>query len=499
MNGTTGSRGIEHVFVLMLENRSFDHMLGFSYITGTDAATGKPTTTNGLTGSESNDYGSNTYKVNPGASRVMPADPPHDFPNVLDNFCGPTAKYPKGGPYPPINNSGFVDSYARSSSVAGAAPGEVMKCFGSDQLPVLNALAREFVICDNWLASMPGPTWPNRMFLHAASSNGLDHTPSNAELVEWETFGYGFKNGTIFDRLKAKGIRRRLYAGDHFPMVAALKGIGVFDIRPYDDQNHYFVNDLKADSYPYTYVFIEPSYDVLHEYKAGSSQHPLADVHAGEQLIKTTYDAIRQSKFWNSSLLIVTYDEHGGFYDHARPSAKAAPPGDTVPGSRYNTYGYAFQDYGPRVPAIVASPLIPKNLIDHRLYDHASVPKTLEDLFGMSPMTARDAAAAPLSSLITLTTPRTDTPGSMPNPAAMPAMALTARAAVETPVTRPMDPVDDGILPGAIHSALHQDLEISPPAERKAILARVGAIKTRGDAMQYLQEVGQKIEKARAQ
>lgn len=493
-----GSRGIQHIFVLMLENRSFDHLLGFSKITGNDAVTRKPTTADGLTGSESNTYGNTTYKVAAAADSRMPADPPHDFLNVVQQLCGDSRKYIPGMPYPPVDNSGFVAAYAGVDSKSGANPGEIMRCFGPDQLPIVNALAREFVLCDNWRCSMPGPTWPNRMFLHAASSSGLDHTPSNLELVEWEATGYGFKNGTIFDRLNAKGITRRLYAGDHFPMVAALKGISVFDIRMYDD---HFAKDLQSATYPFTYVFIEPSYDVLNKYRASTSQHPLANIHRGEHLIKSTYESIRKSRYWESSLLIITWDEHGGFYDHTKPSVKAVPPGDTVPGSKYNIHKYTFQDYGPRVPAIVVSPLIDKNLIDHRLYDHSSVPKTLEEMFGLAAMTERDKAAASLASLITLSKPRTDTPLTLPKVAGPSLLGIVEEKAGElgeAMAARFEDTVNDGTLPGVIHSALRQDLEISAPEAREPILARARSIHTRGEAMKYLGEVRQKIDVARA-
>jgi phospholipase C len=161
----------QHVFVLMLENRSFDHMLGFSGITGTDAETGQATKINGLSGSESNVFDGQTFLAGSPAPENLPADPGHEFENVLEQLCGPGATYPPGGPYPDINNSGFVASYAGTHGRGD--PGDIMKCFGSDQLPVLNALAREFVVCDNWHASVPGPTWPNRIFVHAASSGGL--------------------------------------------------------------------------------------------------------------------------------------------------------------------------------------------------------------------------------------------------------------------------------------------------------------------------------------
>ncbi len=232
MSGNAAKLGIEHVFVLMLENRSLDHMLGFSGITGTDAQTNQPTQVNGLTGNESNTFNGQQYTVTRGADYRMPLDPNHEFTDVLQQLCGPGATYPKAGAYPPVNDSGFVSSYAASGG--SNAPGEVMKCYTPDQLPVLHALAAEFVVCDNWQASMPGPTWPNRMFIHAASAAGLDHSPTTAEIVEWESIaGFSFPNGDIFDRLKTAGVTRCLYGGDDFPMVAALKGISLGDIRQY--------------------------------------------------------------------------------------------------------------------------------------------------------------------------------------------------------------------------------------------------------------------------
>src|SRR6516162_8007561 len=128
----------EQVFVLMLENRSFDHLLGFSGITGTDAETGQPTAVSGLSGSESNLYNGLPYTVTRPADWTMPADPGHEFTDVLVQLCGPGAVYTPGGPYPPVNNSGYVDAYAGSGG--GSTPAEIMKCFGPEQLPVLTGL-----------------------------------------------------------------------------------------------------------------------------------------------------------------------------------------------------------------------------------------------------------------------------------------------------------------------------------------------------------------------
>jgi phospholipase C len=485
----------QHVFVLMLENRSFDHMLGFSGITGTDAETGQATKINGLSGSESNVFDGQTFLAGSPAPENLPADPGHEFENVLEQLCGPGATYPPGGPYPDINNSGFVASYAGTHGRGD--PGDIMKCFGSDQLPVLNALAREFVVCDNWHASVPGPTWPNRIFVHAASSGGLDHSPSTAEILLWETLsGFSLPNGTIFDEMSRKGVRWRLYAGDDFPMVAALKGIQLTLVHPY----HEFTQDVARQDYPASYTFIEPSYNVLEDYKCSTSQHPKDGVSLGESLIKSTYEAIRASPVWKSSLFIITWDEHGGFHDHAAPPP-AAPPADLPPGSQHNQFGFTFDRYGLRVPAVVISPLIPRNLIDHRLYDHASIPATVEDAFGLTALTARDANANRLTPLASLSAARSDAPITLPEPrpatdGCTPFAGAAMRPALPA-LARPTESANDGNVPTILYAALRSDLALSPASERNAIMARFGAIKTRADARAFVDGVREKLAASR--
>lgn len=441
---------IKKVFVLMLENRSFDHMLGFSGISGTDAQTGQPTTINGLTGKEFNSYDNQDYLVTQPADYVMPVDPGHEFPDVVEQLAGEGATYPFGGTYPTVNNSGFVASYVAASAGSGTnSPGEIMKCYSASQLPVLNALAKDFAVCDNWFAAMPGPTWPNRFFLHAASSGGLDHSPTTVEIAKWVASlgnGFDFPNGTIFDRIgnDSSLFGWRIYRGasspkvGSIPIAAGMNGISLADTVYYDQ----FAQDIASASYPWEYTFIEPNYgDVTdNTYSGGTSQHPMDNVTNGEALIKATYEALRNSQFWEESLLIITWDEHGGFYDHVAPSATVAP-GDTSPGSAYNQYGFTFEQYGPRVPAVIVSPYIQANIIDHRAYDHSSVPATLEELFGLQPLTQRDAAANSVLSLVTLDQPRTDTPTKLPEPAAAP-------DAVRRKAPNLSESINSGNLPG---------------------------------------------------
>jgi phospholipase C len=490
--------GIEHVFVLMLENRSFDHMLGFSNIHGTDADTQQPTAVRGLTGTESSVYHGHTYTVQRGAANVMAADPGHEFEDVLTQMCGEGATYASGGAYPTVTNAGYVAAFAKGGA---ADPSAVMACYTPEQLPVLNALAREFAVCDNWCASLPGPTWPNRMFAFAASSAGLDHSPSDSDIARWELApggGFEFPHGNIFQALARAGRKYRIYAGDHFPMAAALKGISIVSsIREYEHFDH----DVHDPAYDASFTFIEPSYDVFNDYRDGTSQHPLGNVVRGEALIKLTYESIRKSPLWPSSVLIVTWDEHGGFYDHAVPQRQphAVAPEDTQPGSEFNQHGFTFEQFGPRVPAIVVSPLIPRNLIDHRPYDHSSIPATIERVFGLDALTRRDAVAGGVNILASLSAARTDAPMTLPAapPEAMARVVATHRVA-DAAIARPAASVNGGNLPAILASAVRQDMELSTPAERAAIEARVRTIKTREQAREYMEQVEEKIRTRRA-
>ena len=395
---------IQHVFVLMLENRSFDHLFALSGIPGINVATSK----------DMNTCGGTVYAFGDGAPVQMPADPGHEFTDVLEQLCGAGVPYQRGQAYPAINNSGFVSNYATTKDDGTPAQaneaGEIMR--GADirtQSPALYQLANEFVLCDSWHSSLPGPTWPNRYFLHGASSAGLDHSPTSAEMSEWECVdGFPYPKGSIFDVL-GKG-NYRIYQDDcgsalgRVPQVASIRGISFFDI---DDLSH-FENDL-AGGYTARYTFIEPGYgDIVHDtYEGGSSQHPMDGLSGGDQLVARVYNAIRKSPLWENSLLVILYDEHGGFYDSAKPG-KAVSPNDGADPS-LNTNGFLFDVYGVRVPAIVVSPWVARGHVDHTAYDHSSVLATIERLFKLPALTDRDKHANDLLSLIT-TTCRADCP-----------------------------------------------------------------------------------------
>jgi len=278
------------------------------------------------------------------------------------------------------------------------------------------------------------------------------------------------------------------------PQVSALKGV-VYKVNTNDFSS--FASDLQGP-YPYAYTFIEPNYgDVTGgSYEGGSSQHPMDSVAGGEGLIKATYEAIRNSPVWERSLLIVTYDEHGGFYDSVQPSA-ATPPGDGSPNDlSINSGGFLFDWLGVRVPAVIVSPLIPQGQVDHTAYDHASVAATLEALYGFSPMTKRDAGANNVLHLLSLPSPRSNCPTQLPNPATQVRSARPAATATTDASPLPKSGNVQGFL--QILAKTDAALTRGDPVEAQAVKDRVAGITTVGEAETYAREVVAKAKQARA-
>ncbi|MEZ5943323.1 MAG: alkaline phosphatase family protein [Planctomycetaceae bacterium] len=485
--------GVSNVFVLMLENHSFDNIFAFSGIPGLTTATT----------SDSNSYNGTSYPVVKGAPASMPNDPGHEFQDVYRQLTGNALTINNGvpsqpvNPYPAANNSGFAVDFAVSGDEGTGPPapgniGDVMKCFDTpNQLPVIYTLATEFAICDHWFSSLPGPTWPNRFFVHGASSAGQYNSPSNKEVVTWETVsGFKYPHGSIFDLLEKYGYQWRLYndrsgpVTGAFPQVTSLKGIQLWDSHSLSG----FASDLQGP-YPYQYTFIEPNYGNAGNgtYTDGTSQHPMDSTSGGEALIKSVYEAIRNSPVWNTSLLIITYDEHGGFYDSVKPGA-APPPND---GST-NDIGYTFSNYGVRVPAVIVSPRIPKGTVDHTVYDHSSVPKTLEENFYMPSLTNRDEHANNVMHLLSLTTPRTDCPTTLPNP-----VQEAPTAKLETVASNADDPIPESSnMVGFLAIAVKADIDMAGNDQQAIaeIQAKAESIKTLGEAQAYMESVQAKVD-----
>ena len=505
---------ISNVFVLMLENHSFDNIFAMSGIPGIRAATL----------ADSNWYCGKEYFVKDGAPESMPTDPGHEFEDVLEQLTGREnvvpylmhwlqsggkQKHPRGLPYPPIDLSGFASNYATSTTEKTGTPqavdiGDIMACFNTaKQLPVIHELATQFAICDNWFSSLPGPTWPNRFFVHGATSMGFARSPSLGEEFDWELFdGFSYEKGSIFQALTSNNKKWRLYNDRRnrfsddpspwwefgwIPQVAALKGVHLWDVHSLDQ----FKDDLNnEDGYPYSYTFIEPNYgeSVFDTYKGGSSQHPEDDPTGGEGLIKYVYEAIRNSPVWNTSLLIVTYDEHGGFYDSVKPG-KAVPPDGNV-----SDCGFDFGLYGVRVPAVIVSPLIPPGTVSSSVYDHTSILKTLETVLGMDHLTARDENANHVLDLLTLTTPREC-------PTQLPVIPIRERAPLSAQMVaeRSAQPLPSfGNLIGFIQVLLKANLTLcgEDQAARRAAYERFQKVTSLGEAQEYFQSLMPKIEEA---
>lgn len=485
---------IEHVFVLMLENRSFDHMFALSGIPGIKVATPADTNT----------YKGQTYPFQGGAPARMPSDPLHEFCAVLQQLCG-NQNCANTTPYPARDNSGFVADYATTkvkSGLLGKKPlpqadyHKIMQGIdAAQQAPALHALALSYAICDNWFSSLPGPTWPNRFFVHGASSDGLNDSPKGTDILKWETFsGFVYPHGSIYDRLGKNNYR--LYQdksgplSGRIPQVAAIKGIDYFDVHGLDD----FEDDVAAGRSP-QYSFIEPAYGdiVFGSYRGGSSQHPMDGLSRGDRLIARVYEAIRQSPLWESSLLIITYDEHGGFYDSGCPDQSAPPPNDGT-GAHQNANNFDFSEFGVRVPAVIVSPWIAKGVVDHNLYDHASVLATLEMIFGLEPLTDRDAQANSLLQLFGATIrPEADCPETLP---VGDAELEAIEEGIETAMADPAEPVEEASdLPAFLFVARKADRALAGDLEA---LTRFQPIRSRADAQSYLEQVMPRLEASRA-
>ncbi len=489
---------IEHIVVLMLENRSFDHLLGAlrSSISGLA----------GLTGTECNYDDPNSPQpdqkrlVYPADRFDMPFDPPHEFPDVQFQLYGPV----KGSPNqsnPPSDPAGMNGFVFRTMNVVQNIYAEdavrVMSYFQLQQLPVLSTLAQQFAVFNAWHASIPGPTWPNRFFVHAATSGGLNYSPSTEQIVA----GFTFKGGTIYDRLGDKTTDWHIYH-DGMPQC-----IGIADLRwnflkqqvdqfssNFRPMAEFETDIATGDLAPYT--FIEPNYDTGHNYLNGNSMHPLNDIRNGEALIKRVYEALRNSAFWEKVMLIVTFDEHGGFFDHVPPPS-AVPTGDD---HRYadDDLPFGFDRLGVRVPGLVISAYTEAGTVigsegDPAAFDHSSVPATVEKAFKLQPLTQRDARARTLDIALNRADVRTDAPARLPAPAFPAGTTMPTIAAEDlTSAARDHAPLSDNQRT-FLALALACDLEVTDVNQHPALRDQYASITTQKQAADYIGGVYQKV------
>ena len=334
--------GIEHVVVVMMENRSFDHFLGWL-----------PNADGMQAGLSYTDDSGATFPTAPLAPDYMGCD----HPDPDHSWMGGRVEY-DGGAMDGFLRAGMNDQYA-------------IGYYTEADRPFFSAFARTFTTCDRFFASILGPTYPNRIFQHAAQTDRLDNTLDISTLP------------TIWDRLAENDVSARYYFSDvPFLLLWGAKYLPI--LGTYDE----FLADAAAGTLP-SVSFVDPRF-INDETGTSGSDHPHADVRVGDAFLAETFDAVAHSPNWSSTVFIVTYDEWGGFFDHVAPP-RAAAPNDVDPDL---VGGQAL--LGLRVPVVVASPFTRGDPANPRVvstvFDHTSVLKLIEWRWHLRPLTARDAS-----------------------------------------------------------------------------------------------------------
>ena len=388
-----GESGIEHIVVVMMENRSFDHYLGWL-----PNADGRQ---EGLSYLDAAGAAHPTHPLAPDFTGCSHPDPDH-------SYAGGRRQY-DGGAMDGFRRSGANDDYAIGFYVEEDRP------FGS-------ALARNFTTLDRSFCSILGPTFPNRLFLHSAQTDRLSNTPVLATMP------------TIWDRLAAAGVSA-LYYFSNLPFLGLWGAKYVPISRPYLQ----FLADAAAGTLP-AVCFVDPRFTLPPD-NSGNDDHPPADIHRGDAFLAQTFHAIANGPRWPHTVLIVTCDEWGGFFDHV------APPRATAPNAVDPDLVNGKARLGFRVPTIVASPFSRGEPDDPKVkgmtFDHTSILKLIEWRFGLGPLTARDASrdVANLARALNFRHPDASVPALPAPEPPLPTPCLLAAAA--EPAVRGANPASD--------------------------------------------------------
>jgi len=347
---------IDTVVVLMLENRSFDHYFGArSLVEGREEV-------DGLVEGMSNPHPDGTPVAIHPADKNCIKDPPHGWTSCHDQFN-------EGA------NDGFVSEHQQRHGDDEAH--RVMGYFDRATLPIYYALADAHALCQRWFCSLLTSTWPNRFYSLAAQNGGT--LGNSAAMVD---DGKGGEERlifpSIFDRMNDAGVPWRVYFSNA-PFSMLLPSIQPTNetFTTLDD----FFSDAEVGALP-RFSLLEPTY-------GRNDDHPPTHPLAGQVLVASIYEALASSPHWDSCLFVITYDEHGGFFDHVPPP--------TVPDDRAEE---GFGQLGFRVPALVAGPWVRSGHTSDTVYDHTSVLALTELLWDLEPLTARDAAANDLTELL---------------------------------------------------------------------------------------------------
>ena len=450
MPGPSRSDAIDHVVVIMFENRSLDNLLGrlyqpgevasFEGVAGRDLSNPVPGWAIGAVGqmvvpygvaadmnSPSPDPGEEYQHVNTQLFGLI--DPPGNRGIRAEKMTAPYNAPTDPGQQPAMD--GFVADYISAFTAEMSLPpafeeyAQIMTGYTPEQVPVVSALARGFATFDHWFCEVPSQTFANRSFFHAGTSSGYVVNMSPAD-----SFPVHNTAQTIFERLEANGLTWRVYCDP--PSRISLTGI-IHAPRLLDrfatnffttDQ---FLQDAASGDLP-SYSFIEPNllyghndmhpaFDALFP---GTTLDPPSALLGGEALLAKIYTAVRSASSARGSnayntLLMVNFDEHGGNYDHV-PPPPVLPPDPAAPAGQM---GFAFDRSGVRVPAIAISAWIPERTVINAEYRHTSVIRTIRERWQLGvPLTARDAAARDISPVLSLDSPRPpeDWPEVFPRP-----------------------------------------------------------------------------------
>jgi len=378
---------IKHVVTLMMENHSFDNILGWVPGIGD------------LTGEEYNlldpaDTNSQKFYVGKGADYCTLPDPNHDLPSTSYQLYAPFSPPDNGAGTP--TNGGFAANF---NSITGS-PQTIMNCFTPDQLPATTTLASTFTTCTNFFAGLPGPTNPNRLFAHSATSMGYTENIFNSVNVN-----------TIYQSLMHNDPPYDW--GIHYQDFSVAHLISPLNTYPNIIQDYgltVFYEKIKNETLP-NYTFLTPLISPYQDMYP-NTQHPVYDIRGGDMLIKEVYESLRNSTYWNTTLLIITYDEHGGFWDKKAPPTAVNP----TPNAKSDPDPFNFTRAGVRIPTILVSPWLP-SAVDDVIYDLSSVPASIKKLFNLTApfLSDRDAVANTFANQF-LQQMRTDTPLTLPPP-----------------------------------------------------------------------------------
>ena len=372
--------GITTYVYLMMENRSYDHALGGRAFEGLGG--------DGLT----------TAMANPGLDALPVASfpAPDDRNTAVASVCDPDPPHGRAPAIAQFNGGamdGFVTEHQKAHGDLTSAV-EPMKYMTRNNMPITWALADSYTTCDRWFCSVMGPTLPNRAYWHTGTSFGIDN--NNEILTKFSAVPVP----TIYNRLDEAGVDWAYYYGS-LAVVSLLANPGPYqlDLGPSDGTGRIrrfgdaqlatgqFFKDAAAGTLP-SVVYIDPAFGT-------NDDHPPVHPILGQELIASVYTALAKSPQWNNILLVITYDEHGGYFDHV-------PPPTTVDDTLAQFGKDGFEQMGFRVPTIVIGPYAKQNHVSSVVHDHTSALKHLQTTFGLGSLNVRVDAATDLSDCLDL-------------------------------------------------------------------------------------------------